>query len=89
MGDSAKKENDSIRFDSVPQTSRFDSIHCKPESTASTEAEGNAPCQNPHPQFTPGVLKSRLWTVVLKLLDQCTEAMTGWPTLQQTAGPVH
>jgi len=35
----------------------------------------------PPPQSTPEVLESRLWTLVLKLLDQSTE---GWPTLQQT-----
>ena len=47
MGDSAKKENDSIRFDSMPQTSRFDSIR-----------SDSLLCQNPlhTPQSTPGVL---------------------------------
>ena len=36
------RANDSIRFDSVPQTSRFDSVFC----------------QNPPRQSTPGVLDS-------------------------------
>jgi len=40
MGDSAKKKT--IRFESVPQTSRFDSLLC----------------QNLHRQSTPGVLDS-------------------------------
>jgi len=40
-----KKENDSIRFDSVPQTSRFDSIRFD-----------SLLCQNPNRQSTPGVL---------------------------------
>ena len=47
MGDSAKKENDSIRFESVPQTSRFDSIRFD-----------SLLCQNLHRQSTRGVLDS-------------------------------
>jgi len=35
MGDSAKKKT--IRFDSVPQTSRFDSIHCKQETNTKSQ----------------------------------------------------
>jgi len=60
MGDSAKK---TIRFDSVPQTSRLDSIRFD-----------SLLCRNPSRQSTPGVLDSGL-----KLLDQSTEAMTGRP----------
>jgi len=45
MGDSAK--NKTIRFDSVSQTSRFDSIRFD-----------SLLCQNPSPQYTPGVLDS-------------------------------
>ena len=50
MGDSAKKKT--IRFDSVPQTSRFDSVQFD-----------SLLCQNPHPQSTPGVLDSGLGPV--------------------------
>jgi len=42
-----KKENDSIRFDSVPQTSWFDSIRFD-----------SLLCQKPSRQSTPGVLDS-------------------------------
>ena len=42
-----KKENDSIRFDSVPQMSLFDSIRFD-----------SLLCQNPPRQSTPGVLDS-------------------------------
>jgi len=51
------------------------------ESTASAEAEGNALCQTQNPLHSP---HQGLWTLVLKLLDQYTEAMTGWPTFQQS-----
>ena len=44
MGDSAKKK---IRFNSVPQTSRFDSIQFDSQL-----------CQKPSGQSTPGVLDS-------------------------------
>jgi len=63
-----KKENDSIRFESVPQMSRFDSVRFD-----------SLLCQNLHRQSTPGVLDSGL-----KRLDQSTEAMTGRPALQQS-----
>jgi len=46
MGDSAKKNN-SIRFDSVPQTSRFDSIRFN-----------SLLCQNLPRLSTPGILDS-------------------------------
>jgi len=36
-------------------------------------------CQNPLVSPHHG-----FWTLVLKLLDQSTDAMTGWPALQQS-----
>jgi len=38
--------------------SRVPKVSEGPESTTSTEAKGNALCQNPPPQSTPGVLDS-------------------------------
>jgi len=105
MGDSAKEKT--IRFDSVPQTSRFDSLQARnqhkvanimlwgsePEAEPCScavawtmyegerGAEGNALCQTQNPLHSP---HQGFWTLVLKLLDQYTEAMTGRPALQQS-----
>ena len=73
MGDSAKKENDPIRFDSLQ--ARWYRLRCDRGQRATSELP---------PQSTPGVLESRLWTLVLMLLVQSTEAMTGRTALQQT-----
>ena len=67
------KVGDSIRF--------IASKNEGPDSTASAEAEGNALCQTQNPLHSP---HKGFWTLVLKLLDQYTEAMTGRPALQQS-----
>jgi len=55
MGDSAKKKT--IRFDSVPQTSQFDSIHCKQETSTKSQTS----CWTVMKSTTPGSLINQKW----------------------------
>jgi len=64
-----------------PEPCTLSKVNEGPESTTSAEAEGNVLCQTQNPLHSP---HQGFWTLVLKLLGQYTEAMTGRPALQQS-----